>query len=176
MVPGMGPARLRALLETFQTPQQILSAGAAALRAVKGVGKETADAVATWETHLDLSAELQRIEDFGARVVISNSPEYPHSLHSIHNPPIVLYVWGELRPGDSHAIGVVGSRSVTHYGTETAKKLSYQLAFAGYTVVSGLARGIDTSAHGSARRERTDDCRDRQRTFPALSSGKSRPR
>ena len=54
---------------------------------------------------------------------------------------------GQYRPEDAHAISVVGSRNVTHYGSETAKKLSYQLAFAGYTIVSGLARGIDTAAH-----------------------------
>jgi DNA processing protein len=63
---------------------------------------------------------------------------------------VVLYVWGDIRPADVHAIGVVGSRNVTHYGTETAKKLAYQLAYAGYTVVSGLARGIDTAAHQGA--------------------------
>jgi DNA processing protein len=150
MVPGMGPVRLRTLLETFQTPERILAAGAAALRAAKGVGPETADAIASWESHVDLTAELKRIADFGAHVITVNSPEYPSALRTIHNPPVVLYIWGDLRPADAHAIGIVGSRNVTHYGTETAKKLSYQLAFAGYTVVSGLARGIDTSAHQGA--------------------------
>ncbi len=146
----MGPVRLRTLIETFETPQRILAAGAAALRSAKGVGPETADAIASWETHVDLAAELKRIADFGAKVITGSSPEYPSALRTIHNPPVVLYVWGELRSADAHAIGVVGSRNVTHYGTETAKKLSYQLAFAGYTVVSGLARGIDTSAHHGA--------------------------
>ena len=150
MVPGMGPVRLRTLLETFETPQRILTAGAAALRAAIGVGPETADAIATWESHVDLAAELKRIADFGAKVITVTSPEYPPALRTIHNPPVVLYVWGDLLPADAHGIGIVGSRNVTHYGTETAKKLSYQLAFAGYTVVSGLARGIDTSAHQGA--------------------------
>ncbi|MEO6784869.1 MAG: DNA-processing protein DprA [Chthoniobacteraceae bacterium] len=150
MVPGMGPVRLRALLETFEIPQRILAAGKAALRAVKGVGQETADAIASWESHVDLAAELKRIADFGARVITASSPEYPAPLRTIHNPPVVLYVWGEVRATDAHAIGIVGSRNVTHYGTETAKKLSFQLAFAGYAIVSGLARGIDTSAHQGA--------------------------
>jgi len=150
MVPGMGPVRLRTLLETFETPQRILVAGEAALRAAKGVGKETADTIASWESHVDLTAELKRIADFGAKVITLRSPEYPAALRTIHNPPLVLYVWGDLLPADAHAIGIVGSRNVTHYGTETAKKLAYQLAFAGYTVVSGLARGIDTSAHQGA--------------------------
>src|SRR5205085_12528857 len=133
--------------ETFETPQRILAAGAAALRAAQGVGKETADSIASWESHVDLAAEMKRIADFGAKVITVSSPEYPAALRTIHNPPVVLYVWGGLLAADTHAIGIVGSRSVTHYGTETAKKLSYQLAFAGYTVVSGLARGIDTAAH-----------------------------
>ena len=150
MVPGMGPVRMRTLLETFETPQRILTAGAAALRAAKGVGKETADSIASWESHVDLAAELKRIADFGAKVITSASHEYPAALRTIHNPPVVLYTWGDILPADAHAIGIVGSRNVTHYGTECAKKLSYQLAFAGYTVVSGLARGIDTSAHQGA--------------------------
>jgi len=62
----------------------------------------------------------------------------------------VLYVWGEIQERDQHAIGIIGSRRTTHYGTESAKKLSYQLAYAGLTVISGLARGIDTAAHQGA--------------------------
>jgi DNA processing protein len=150
MVPGMGPVRLRSLLEKFETPQRILAAGRAALRAVQGIGQETADALASWESHVDLAAELKRIADFGARVISSTSAEYPAALRTIHNPPIVLYVWGDILPEDTHAVSVVGSRNTTHYGIETAKKLAYQLAYAGYTVVSGLARGIDSAAHQGA--------------------------
>src|SRR5437763_13484935 len=68
----------------------------------------------------------------------------------MHSPPIVLYVWSEVTDRDPHAIGVIGSRRTTHYGTESAKRLSYQLAYAGLTVISGLARGIDTAAHQGA--------------------------
>ena len=83
-------------------------------------------------------------------VITAQSPAYPRQLREIHAPPIVLYVWGELTERDQHAIGVIGSRRTTHYGTESAKKLSYQLAYAGLTVISGLARGIDTAAHQGA--------------------------
>src|SRR5213079_1440298 len=78
------------------------------------------------------------------------SPLYPRQLREIHSPPIVLYVWGELSERDQHAIGVIGSRRTSHYGAESAKKLSYQLAYAGLTIVSGFARGIDTAAHQGA--------------------------
>jgi DNA processing protein len=83
-------------------------------------------------------------------VITQESPSYPKPLREIHAPPIVLYVWGELLERDHHAIGIIGARRTTHYGTESGKKLAYQLAYAGLTVVSGLARGIDTAAHQGA--------------------------
>jgi DNA processing protein len=150
MVPNLGPVRMRRLLEAFETPAEILRAGASALRAVEGVGREVADAIATWEKNIDLAAEMARIKEFGATIVTQESPEYPNPLREIHNPPIVLYVWGTLTERDHRAISVVGSRQTSHYGLECAKKLSYQLAYAGLTVVSGLARGIDTAAHQGA--------------------------
>lgn len=167
MVPGLGPIKLQALLNTFETPQRILSAGRNALRAVSGIGPDTADAIANWESHVDLAAEIQRIEAFGAKILHWDSPEYPESLRTISNPPIVLYVWGELLPEDARAVGVVGSRNVSHYGLESAKKLSYQLAYSGYTVVSGLARGIDTAAHQGALAAKG-------RTVAVIGSGLSR--
>ncbi len=150
MVPGVGPVRLRRLLELFETPERVLLARAAELRAVEGVGKEVAEAIATWEKTVDLAAELARVRDFGATVLTQESAEYPRGLRQITNPPIVLYVWGALTARDQRAIGIVGSRKTSHYGTECAKKIAYQLAYAGLTVVSGLARGIDTAAHQAA--------------------------
>src|ERR1700677_3335595 len=150
MVPGMGPVRLRKLLEVFESPGRILSAKASELRRVNGIGDEVAGTISSWESHVDLQAELARIKEFGAEVLTQASPAYPRLLREIHNPPIVLYVWGSLTHRDEHAIGVVGSRKASHYGLECAKKLSYQLAYAGMTVVSGLARGIDTAAHQGA--------------------------
>jgi DNA processing protein len=150
MVPKLGPVRLRRLLDVFETPQRILVAKSSELRGVEGIGPEIADSIAHWESLVDLSAELGRIADFGAHVVTQSDAGYPPLLREIHNPPIVLYVWGELLERDRHAISIVGSRKTSHYGLECAKKLSYQLAYAGLTVVSGLARGIDTAAHQGA--------------------------
>jgi DNA processing protein len=150
MLPTIGPVRLRKLLRVFETPEQVLAARGAALRAVEGIGPEVAEQIVGWESVVDLPAELARIRDFGAHVITAESPTYPRQLREIHAPPIVLYVWGELSERDQHAIGIIGSRRTTHYGTESAKKLSYQLAYAGLTVISGLARGIDTAAHQGA--------------------------
>ena len=150
MLPTVGPVRLRKLLENFREPQQVLAAKRSELRKVEGIGNEVADQISTWESTVDLAAELKRVRDFGATVITQESPSYPRPLREIHAPPIVLYVWGELQERDHHAIGVIGARRTTHYGMESAKKLSYQLAYAGLTVISGLARGIDTAAHQGA--------------------------
>ena len=150
MLPTIGPVRLRKLLEVFREPQQVLVAKRSELRKVEGIGNEVADQISTWESTVDLAAELKRVRDFGATVITQGSPSYPRPLREIHAPPIVLYVWGELQERDHHAIGVIGARRTTHYGMESAKKLSYQLAYAGLTVISGLARGIDTAAHQGA--------------------------
>ena len=150
MLPTVGPVRLRKLLQVFKEPPAILAAKRADLRKVEGVGSEVADQISNWESIVDLPAELKRVKDFGATVITQESPSYPKSLREIHAPPIVLYVWGELRDRDHHAIGIIGARRTTHYGSESAKKLAYQLAYAGLTVISGLARGIDTAAHQGA--------------------------
>ena len=150
MLPTVGPVRLRKLLEVFKEPQQILAAKRTELRKVEGIGSEVADQISNWEATIDLGAELQRVREFGATVIIQKSSSYPKPLREIHAPPIVLYVLGELEERDHHAIGIIGARRTTHYGMESAKKLAYQLAYAGLTVVSGLARGIDTAAHQGA--------------------------
>lgn len=150
MLPTIGPVRLRNLLQVFGSPESVLSARGDKLRSVDGVGAEVAQQISNWESIVDLPAELKRIADFGAEVMTAESPMYPRVLREIHAPPIVLYVWGNLEERDQHAIGIIGSRRTTHYGTESAKKLAYQLAYSGLTVVSGLARGIDTAAHQGA--------------------------
>src|SRR6202790_758213 len=150
MLPTVGPVRLRKLLEIFEEPQRVLAAKRSELRGAAGIGNEVADQIANWESIVDLAAELDRIREFGVTVITQESPSYPKPLREIHAPPIVLYVWGELQERDHHAIGIIGARRTTHYGTESAKKLAYQLAYAGLTVISGLARGIDTAAHQGA--------------------------
>src|ERR1035441_4617829 len=145
MLPTVGPVRLRKLLEVFKNPERVLAAKRGELRGIEGIGNEVAEQISNWESTVDLVAELERVREFGATVITQDSPSYPKSLREIHAPPIVLYVWGELTDRDHHAIGIIGARRTTHYGTESAKKLAYQIAYAGLTVISGLARGIDRS-------------------------------
>jgi DNA processing protein len=147
MVDHVGPVRLRHLLDSFGAPESILEASKSQLLAVHGIGEDTATAIANWETTVDLAAELKRVADFGCHILISSDEEYPASLRQIYDPPIVLYVKGKLTTNDKNAVSIVGSRQTTHYGLEVARKLGYQLAYMGVTVVSGGARGIDTAAH-----------------------------
>lgn len=150
MIPRIGPVRVRRLLEAFGSPQAILSASASKLEAVQGIGAEVVASLVGWESKVNLDEEIARVEAFGAHVVTVLSPGYPAALKEIHDPPIVLYVWGTLQERDRHAVGVVGARKPSLYAAECSRKLSYQLASAGITVVSGLARGIDTAAHHGA--------------------------
>jgi DNA processing protein len=150
MVPHIGPVRLRQLLEIFQSPEQILSAPKTKLMRVEGIGEEVAEAVATWEKTVDLAGELHRIKDFGCQIVTQQDENYPELLRQIYDPPIVLYVKGTLTSRDKNSVAMVGSRMTTAYGMNAARKLAYQLAYMGVTVVSGGARGIDSAAHQGA--------------------------
>jgi DNA processing protein len=150
LIEHVGPVRVRQLLEHWGDAPAILRATQDQLRRVNGIGEDTADAIARWEQTVDLSAELKRIQDFGCRILISADEEYPPLLRQIYDPPIVLYLKGALLPSDKNAVAMVGSRMTTHYGVETARKLAYQLACVGVTVVSGGARGIDTASHQGA--------------------------
>ena len=150
MVEHVGPIRVRQLLEFFGDAPAILSASRSQLLQVRGIGEETADAIAAWEDSIDLPGELKRIEDFGCHILVQSDEDYPELLRHIYDPPIVLYVKGRLTAKDKNAVALVGSRQTTHYGLEVARKLAYQLAYVGVTVVSGGARGIDTAAHQGA--------------------------
>jgi DNA processing protein len=147
MIEHVGPVRVRQMLEQFGNAPAIFGASRQQLLRVRGIGEDTADAIVNWEKNISLDAELKRISDFGCHVVIQDDPEYPEMLRQIYDPPIVLYVKGTLLPKDKNSVALVGSRMTTHYGIEVARKLAYQLAYIGVTVVSGGARGIDTAAH-----------------------------
>jgi DNA processing protein len=150
MVEHVGPVRARLLLEHFGDVPKILAASKSELLRVRNIGEEVAESISTWEKSVDLAGELKRIADFGCHVLISADENYPALLREIYDPPLVLYVKGALTAKDKNAVAMVGSRQTTHYGIETARKLAYQLAYVGVTVVSGGARGIDTAAHQGA--------------------------
>ncbi len=150
MLPTIGPIRTRRLLEAFGQPAAVLGAAVDRLMRVDGIGEESAKIVHGWHDHADPSAEIQEAVERGIAIVTQDDDDYPAPLRDTYDPPLLLYVWGQLEARDRHAIGIVGSRRTTHYGTHATQMLSYQLAQAGFTIISGLARGIDTAAHEAA--------------------------
>ncbi|MGB0152729.1 MAG: DNA-processing protein DprA [Verrucomicrobiales bacterium] len=150
LLPGIGPIRVHRLLEAFSQPQDILSTSEKDLQQIPGIGREMARSIRDWENLIDLAEEQRRMADHGITTITLEDSHYPPALREIHDPPFLLYVKGQIEPCDAAAVGVVGSRRMTHYGREQARKLSFQLARAGFTIISGLARGIDTAAHEAA--------------------------
>ncbi len=153
---GVGPVLVKRLLASLGSPQAILTAHPANLAAVEGIGTIKANQIVTSAaaTEKEAAEELQRIYAAGFTLLTLVDPLYPPALKTITDPPLVLYVRGELLASDALAIGIVGARECTLYGREQATRLGSQLAEAGLTVVSGGARGIDTCAHLGALRSR----------------------
>lgn len=150
MIDNLGPTRVRGLKEFFGSLSEALQASQDDLIKVKGIGRDVAGNIVGQRETKDPAEEEKRAGRLGARLVTPVDEEYPDRLKEIYDPPLALYVRGELVKRDRHAIAMVGSRRSTTYGKQTADRLAYQLAKVGYTVVSGLARGIDTAAHRGA--------------------------
>ena len=146
----IGPVRVRRLLEAFGSVEAVFSKNRNSLASVEGIGAAAAESIKNWENTFDLAGELQRMAELGIQVIDREDPLYPPQLLEIYDPPLVLYYKGDMEAARRRGVGIVGSRHTSHYGLETAKKLSYQIAYAGLTVNSGLARGIDTAAHQGA--------------------------
>ncbi|MEM7034508.1 MAG: DNA-processing protein DprA [Chloroflexota bacterium] len=148
-VSGVGPARLRALLDYYGDISSAWQANLGELRAI-GLDKRTVENLAKTRAEIDLGAELKKIEQLKVTVLTWDSPDYPALLKAIPDPPPTLYVRGQLTDQDAWAVAVVGTRRATTYGKECTRLISHGLAKNGITVVSGLAYGIDTEAHRTA--------------------------
>src|SRR5579863_2562822 len=109
MVEHVGPVRVRQLLEHFGEAPAILSASPHQLQQVRGIGGETAEAIAQWEKNVDLAGELKRIGEYGCHILTQADEDYPELLRQIYDPPLVLYVKGRLTAQDKNAVAMVGS-------------------------------------------------------------------
>jgi DNA processing protein len=148
-VPGIGNVTFRRLLERFETPAAVLSAPSASLSSVRGVTPAIREAIMRGAWRGFAEEECFRLASSGARLVTFISADYPKSLFEIPDPPPFLYVLGELRCHET-SIAIVGSRRATAYGLQTTARLAEALARHGVSVVSGMARGVDTVAHKGA--------------------------
>ncbi len=149
-VKGVGFITYQSLMEYFGRVSAIERASAEQLRKVHGVGPKTAEAIKTGMAAFDAERELDEAEQMGVTVLGIHSSGYPANLKSTYDPPLILYVKGRLTERDNIGFAVVGSRRATTYGKIQAERISRQLSSMGMTVVSGLARGIDTAAHKGA--------------------------
>lgn len=152
MVPGLGTRRIGLLLERLQTPQAIFRASPQELEAA-GLNGAVARSVASGCSFEDAASQQQKIRDAGAELITLGDARYPEMLRGIFDPPPVLFARGRielLSSVTSVSIGVVGTRHPTPYGVAAAERLAGDLARAGLTITSGMARGIDTAAHRAA--------------------------
>ena len=148
LVPGLGPARYRALLTEFGLPEEIKAASPRQLSRV--VPESVAARIGDSDRSVPVSAALRWSEQPGQTIVTLADPDYPQQLLQIPDPPILLYVIGDMRLLGSPSLAVVGSRNATQQGLSNAERFSRALSESGLTIVSGLALGIDAAAHRGA--------------------------
>jgi DNA processing protein len=149
-VPGVGGVLRRRLLDRFGSAEGVFTARPAELAAVPKLGPKLSRLIPEFATSQVAEDTLDLCRRRGVGILVEGGPGYPRLLSQIADPPGVLFVRGGLEPCDALAVAIVGSRHATAYGRRVAHQLAGGLARAGYTVVSGLARGIDHAAHRGA--------------------------
>lgn len=148
-VPGIGPRLISVLLEHFGSTINVLSQSRQSLLSVPGLGNTICDRILTADPG-EAERCLDHCERLGVTLLDSSQSDFPASLQSISDTPPLLYVRGTLTPQDDLSIAMVGSRRCSPYGIRMAGRIAGALARAGFTIVSGLARGIDAAAHRGA--------------------------
>jgi DNA processing protein len=149
MVPGLGTRRIGLLVERLRTPQAIFRASASELEGA-GLSGAVARSVASGGSFDDAATQQQKLREAGASLITLNDSRYPEALRKIYDPPPVLFARGRIELLTSICIGIVGTRHPTPYGIAACERLTGDLARAGLTITSGMARGIDTAAHKAA--------------------------
>ena len=146
-VPGLGNVTARRLLKRFSHARAIFTSSVSELSSVKGVKRGVVKEILSFSAEAEVKRELERIHEKRVDIVCWHDSDYPPLLREIHDPPPFLYKRGTIRPSDKTALAVVGTRSPTQYGRDMTRELVKGLVHRGFTIVSGLARGIDAEAH-----------------------------
>lgn len=150
LVEGIGPLTTRRLIDQFESPAEVLRRPPAELQAVQGVGPKLAQRIATARDRIDVEQQLALARENDLEILLPTEPQYPSLLREIHDPPVVLFTRGRVHESDSIAVAIVGTRHASRYGLTQARHLAGSLARMGITVVSGMARGIDSAVHRGA--------------------------
>ncbi len=146
----VGPVTFAKLIKHFGSVDAALGASVSELSKIDGIGFKTAERIAASRDKFDVAGELKLAEKVGVWIINLDDERYPVVLKRIYDPPPVLYVKGTLTREDNLCISIVGTRRCSLYGQEQASRFAHFLSSAGFTIVSGMARGIDTAAHQGA--------------------------
>lgn len=150
-VPRIGDVLYKRLIERFGPPCTVIAATQKELMTVEGVGLQAAEAIKTFHPNdRGIRQELDRVDKLGIELVTLLDERYPAQLKAIYDPPPILYMKGRLEPQDRQAVAIVGARRATEYGRWITEKITRGLVTKGFTIVSGMARGIDGYAHRAA--------------------------
>jgi len=150
LTPGLGPRLQTLLLNAFGSGEAVFAASGSELLRVEGIGPKVSASITRGREFHEARQEWDACQATGTQLIFQSAKNYPVSLRETHDPPAVLYIRGDLQERDLLAVGIVGARQCTHYGRTQAHRLASQLARAGITIISGLARGIDAAAHRGA--------------------------
>lgn len=148
----VGAVTYKKLVRAFGSPEAALAAPESRLAEISGIGRKVAREIASARSESAERAEeeLELAREHGVRILTLDDEDYPRALRTIYDPPLVLYVKGEITKRDGLACAIVGTRRASYYGRSQAERISGHLAGLGFTIVSGLARGIDSAAHRGA--------------------------
>ncbi|MBI3377677.1 MAG: DNA-protecting protein DprA [Nitrospirae bacterium] len=149
-VPDIGPVTARKLLAIYKKPEAVFKAPYKELANIRGIGPAKAKNIKGYSEWGKIDVQLKKLDAGGIKIVTFSNKDYPETLKNIVDAPIVLYIKGTIQKEDRYAVAIVGSRKYSSYGKLAAEKLSSELSSMGFTIVSGMARGIDTLAHTAA--------------------------
>ena len=152
MVHGVGEVLFRNLLSKFNSPQNVFKAQLNEIEKVDGIGEKTTQAIKGFSDWSRAEAEVEKVKKSGFKLLILTDPTYPRNLFNTYNAPPFLYLKGEILSEDENAIAIVGTRIPDRYGRFVTQRLAEELSRRGVTIVSGMARGIDSIAHVGALR------------------------
>jgi DNA processing protein len=147
---GVGPTTFAKLLSHFGSVDRALGSSASELKMVEGIGVKTTEQIVKTRNKFDTAAELELADKLGVWLITFADDRYPPVLKKIYDPPPVLYIRGTITASDNLCISIVGSRRCSLYGREQASRFAHLLSSAGFTICSGMARGIDSAAHQGA--------------------------
>ena len=134
-IPGLGSTKIRALERYFESLPAVLEASLQRLKQVPGIGPDTASAIHAFDSFGPVDFQLRQAARLGATLISWWDDSYPGALRAIYDPPVCLWVRGDIEACDEQAVAIVGTRKPSHYGETQARILAKELASRGFTII-----------------------------------------